>query len=103
MTRRERPNPVTLGDIEARMARILQARGQVSDDDAVYALQRLDKLKDERLRSIFVKTLGWSLEEHAELEHFVAIALRVMNKTNPSRLREAAQAVEIRYLMERQT
>jgi len=47
--------------------------------------------------------IGWGDEERAEIETFVAIAIEVMKKTNVSKLREAAQTVELRYLMKETT
>jgi len=43
--------------------------------------------------------IGWGDDERAELETFCAIALEVMKQASPSKLREAALRVELRFLM----
>jgi hypothetical protein len=50
------------------------------------------------MQSAVAGLIGWGDEERAEIETFVAIAIEVMKKTNVSKLREAAQTVELRYL-----
>lgn len=41
-------------------------------------------------------------DQMAEVETFIAIALRVMSKTNPSKLRDAAMTVEIQHMLKQQ-
>lgn len=41
-------------------------------------------------------------DQMAEVETFIAIALRVMAKTNPSKIRDVAMTVNIQYLMKKQ-
>jgi hypothetical protein len=80
------------------MAELLQQRAALPREDLEYLVERVAKLKDERMQSAIAGLIGWGDEERAELETFVAIALEVMKKTNVSKLREAAQVVELRYL-----
>jgi hypothetical protein len=102
MSRRQRNNghigAMTFEDLDKRLTEILQMRGRPSDEDLTYTLERLDKLKDERMKATFIEAIGWGDEERAELETFVAIALHVLKKTNPSKIRDAARIVELRYL-----
>lgn len=89
----------SLDHITLRLREILQMRGRPSQDDLAYALERLDKLRDERLKAIFIEAIGWGDEERSELETFVAIAIEVMKDTNPSKIRDAAIKVELRDLL----
>lgn len=41
-------------------------------------------------------------DQVAEIETFMAIALRVIAKSNPSKVRDVAMTVEIQYLMKKQ-
>lgn len=77
----------------------LQGRGNLSQEDLEYLVTKAEALKDERMKSCIAQLLGWGDDERAELETFCAIALEVMRVTPPSRLRDAARKVEIRYLM----
>jgi len=80
------------------MAELLQQRAAIPREDLEYLAERVAKLKDERMQSAVAGLIGWGDEERAEVETFVAIAIEVMKKTNVSKLREAAQTVELRYL-----
>ena len=82
-----------------RCREILQERSALVEDDLEYVVESIVKLKDERLKQCVATLIGWGDEDRAELETFCAIALEVMRKTPPSRLREAARLVEIRYLI----
>ena len=62
-------------------------------------MERVAKLKDERLQAAIAGLIGWGDDERAEIETFVAIAIEVMKRTNVSKIREAAQVVELRYLV----
>lgn len=88
----------TINEVAARMRELVQLRGGLPREDLEYVVTAASKLKDERLRSCIAHLIGWGDDERAELETFVAIAIEVMRKTNPSRLREAARIVELRYL-----
>lgn len=80
------------------MTDLLQQRAAIPREDLEYLVERVAKLKDERMQSAIAGLIGWGDEERAEIETFVAIAIEVMKKTNVSKLREAAQTVELRYL-----
>lgn len=82
-----------------RMQEIVQFRGNVERDDLEYLVDRVEKMKDDRLRSIIAQLVGWGDDERAELETFIAIAVEVMKSASPSRLREAARTVELRYFV----
>lgn len=82
-----------------RCRELLQERNNLSRGDLEYVAESIVKLKDERLKECVATLIGWGDEDRAELETFCAIALEVMRKSPPSRLREAARLVEIRYLL----
>ena len=77
----------------------LRGRGNLSLDDLEYLVIKTQALKDERMKDSIVQLIGWGDDERAEVETFCAIALEVMRTTPPSRLRAAAQLVEIKFLM----
>lgn len=80
------------------MLELLQQRSSIPRDDLEYLVERAAKLKDERMQSAIAGLIGWGDDERAEIETFVAIAIEVMKRTNVSKLRDAAQIVELRYL-----
>jgi hypothetical protein len=99
MTRRERmPSDLPI-EMAARMIELVQMRANVPHEDLEYLVERIDKLKDERLKSCVAALIGWGDEERAELETFIAVALEIMKKTNPSKLRDDARVVELRSLL----
>lgn len=81
------------------MRELLQQRASVSREELEYLVERAAKLKDERLQTAIAGLIGWGDEERAEIETFVAIAIEVMKQTNVSKIREASQKVELRYLI----
>jgi hypothetical protein len=81
-----------------RMKEIIQNRAALNRDDLEYLVERVAKLKDERLQQCVAELIGWGDDERAELETFVAIAIEVMKRTNISKLRECARIVELRFL-----
>lgn len=95
--RRIRPDASFVVQQTARMTELLQQRSAIPREDLEYLVERTAKLKDERLQSAIAGLIGWGDEERAEIETFVAVALEVMKRTNVSKLREAAQTVELRY------
>jgi hypothetical protein len=99
MTRRERMPSCLPNEMAARMIELVQMRANVPHEDLEYLVERIDKLKDERLKSCVAALIGWGDEERAEIETFIAVAIEIMKKTNPSKLRDAARVVELRYLM----
>lgn len=80
--------------------KILRGRGNLSREDLEYLVTKVSALKDERLKSCVAELLAWGDDERAELETFVAIAIEVMKRSTPSKLREAARVVELRYLID---
>lgn len=100
MTRRERMPAFLPGEIASRMHVLLRQRAALQRDDLQYVVERIDKLKDERLKACVAELIGWGDDERAEIETFVAIAIQVIKGTNPSRVREAARLVELRYLVQ---
>lgn len=92
--------PAELPSVMAvRMTELVQMRANIPREDLEYLVERIDKLKDERLKSCVANLIGWGDDERAELETFIAVAIEVMKKTNPSKLRDAARIVHLRYLM----
>lgn len=83
----------------AQIRQHLQGRANLSREDLEYTVEKAAQLKDERLATCIATLIGWGDDERAEVETFCAIALEVMRQTPPSRLREAARLVELRYLM----
>jgi hypothetical protein len=81
-----------------RMKEIIQNRAALNRDDLEYVVERVAKLKDERLQQCFAELIGWGDDERAELETFIAVAIEVMKRTNVSKLRECARIVELRFL-----
>ena len=97
--RRIRPDGDFVASQAERMRALLQQRAAIPREELEYLVERVAKLKDDRLQAAVAGLIGWGDEERAELETFVAIALEVMKRTNVSKLREAAQTVELRYLV----
>lgn len=80
-----------------RCRELLHERSALPEDDLGYVVQTVDKLKDQRLKECIAELIGWGTDDRAELETFCAIALEVMKDSSPSRLRNAALKVELRY------
>jgi hypothetical protein len=80
-----------------RMTELLQMRAALPEDDLAYLVEKLDRMKDERLKACVAALIGWGDDERAEVETFVAIALEVMKRTNVGKLRECARIVELKY------
>lgn len=99
MTKRERMPSILPDEVANRMTEIVQMRANVPREDLEYLVERIDKLKDERLKSCVAALIGWGDDERAELETFVAVSIEIMKKTNPSKVREAARIVHLRCLL----
>lgn len=82
-----------------RCQELLHERGTIPRDDLEYIAEQASKFKNERLKQCIAGLIGWGDDDRAELETFCAIALEVMKEASPSRLREAALRVELRYLL----
>lgn len=80
----------------------LQERANLTQQELEYTVEKVAALKDERLQQNIATLIGWGDDERAEVETFCAIALEVMRNTPPSRLRECARLVELRFLMKEQ-
>lgn len=98
MIKRSRPDANFVVQQAERMTELLQQRAAIPREDLEYLVEHVAKLKDERLQSAVAGLIGWGDDERAEIETFVAISIEIMKKTNVSKLREAAQTVELRYL-----
>jgi hypothetical protein len=82
-----------------RMRELLQMRAALPEDDMSYLVEKVERMKDERLKSCVAALIGWGDDERAEVETFVAIAIEVMKRTNIGKLRECARIVEMKYYM----
>jgi len=82
-----------------RCRELLHERATLPREDLEYLVEQASKFKNERLRECIAGLIGWGDEERAELETFCAIALEVMKQASPSKLREAALRVELRFLL----
>ena len=76
---------------------LVQCKGNLEQDDLEYLMQTAVKLKDERLKSCIAELVGWGDEERAELETLLALGFEAMKLCSPSRLREAAMRVSLKY------
>lgn len=102
MTQRLRPDGAFVAQQADRMRELLQQRKNLPREDLEYLVERVAKLKDDRLQACVAELIGWGDDERAEIETFVAIAVEVMKRTTVSKLREAARIVELRYLLKDQ-
>ena len=99
MTQRERMPASLPAEMSARMTEIIQQRASLPREDLEYVVEAVAKLKDERLKACVAELIGWGDDDRAELETFIAVAIEVMRKTNPSKLRDAARVVELRHIL----
>lgn len=76
---------------------LLQGRGNLSAEDLEYVALAAARLKDERLKACIGELIGWGSDERARLETQIAIGIECMRRCAPSKFREAAQVVELRY------
>jgi len=82
-----------------RMTYLLRQRASVPREDLEYLVERVSKLKDTRMQMVIAELIGWSDDDRAELETFVAISVELMKTTSVSKLRSATRTVELRYLV----
>lgn len=80
-----------------RCNELLQDRRNLQRDDLEYLVEKAASLKDERFKACIAELIGWGDKQRAELETFCAIALETMKLSSPSKLRDAAMKVELRY------
>lgn len=86
----------------SRCRMLLQERNNLNREDLEYVIHKVENMKDERLKQCIATLIGWGDDERSELETFCAISLRVMTNVNPSRIREAAKTVELKYHLHRE-
>lgn len=96
---RTKPDSGFVAQQAVRMRELLHQRAALPREDLEYVVDRVSKLKDQRLQECIAELIGWSDDDRAELETFIAIALEVMKRTNVSKLRECARIVELRYYL----
>lgn len=82
-----------------RMTELLQMKAALPQEDLEYLVEKLDRMKDERLKACVAALIGWGDDERAEVETFVAIAIEVMRRTNVGKLRECARIVEMKFYL----
>ena len=86
----------------AKCKQLLQDRANLDRDDFEYVVGKVSVMKDARLQGCITELIGWGDVERVELETFCAIAIELMKDATPSRVREAARRVELRYLLREQ-
>ncbi len=85
-----------------RSTAIVRGRGNLSREDLEYLAGAASKLKDKRLQECIAELIGWGDEERSELETLLAIGFEAMKLCSPSRLREAAMQVSLKYYMKKE-
>lgn len=80
-----------------RATELVQMKGNLSQEDLEYVIETADKLKDQRLKNCIVDLIGWGDDERAELETLLALGFEAMKLCTPSKLRDAATKVSIKY------
>lgn len=83
--------------VTADLKDALQGRGNLSRDDLEYVAQKIALLRDERLKQCIAELIGWGDDQRARLETSAAIGIECMKLCTPSKLREAARRVELKY------
>ena len=78
---------------------LVQCKGNLGRDDLEYLMVAASKLKDERLKQCIAELVGWGDEERAELETLLALGFEAMKLCSPSRMREAAMRVSLKYYL----
>ena len=78
----------------------LRLKGCLDDDDMSYLIDKMQAMKDERLKGIITNLIGWGDDERATIETFSAIALEVMKKAPSDVILQCANTVEFRYLVD---
>lgn len=85
-----------------RSTAVMRGRGNLSREDLEYVAQAAEKLKDKRLQECIAELVGWGDDERSELETLLAIGFEAMKLCSPSRLREAAMRVSLKYYMKKE-
>lgn len=85
-----------------RSTAITRGRGNLSREDLEYLVETASKLKDKRMQECVAELIGWGDDERSELETLLAIGFEAMKLCSPSRLREAAMRVSLKYYMKKE-
>jgi hypothetical protein len=85
-----------------RSTAVMRGRGNLTRDDLEYLAQATEKLKDQRLKQCIAELIGWGDDERSELETLLALGFEAMKLCSPSRLREAAMRVSLKYYMKKE-
>ena len=85
-----------------RSTAIMRSRGNLSREDLEYLAESASKMKDKRLQECIAELIGWGDDERSELETLLAIGFEAMKLCSPSRLREAAMRVSLKYYMKKE-
>ena len=85
-----------------RSTAVMRGRGNLSREDLEYVAQAAEKLKDRRLQECIAELIGWGDDERSELETLLALGFEAMKLCSPSRLREAAMRVSLKYYMKKE-
>lgn len=85
-----------------RSTAVMRGRGNLSREDLEYVAQVAEKLKDKRLQECIAELIGWGDDERSELETLLALGFEAMKLCSPSRLREAAMRVSLKYYMKKE-
>jgi len=85
-----------------RSTAIMRGRGNLSRDDLEYLAETAAKLKDKRMQECIAEMIGWGDDERSELETLLAMGFEAMKLCSPSRLREAAMRVSLKYYMKKE-
>ena len=85
-----------------RSTAVMRGRGNLSREDLEYVAQAAGKLKDKRLQECIAELIGWGDDERSELETLLALGFEAMKLCSPSRLREAAMRVSLKYYVKKE-
>ncbi len=85
-----------------RSTAVMRGRGNLSREDLEYVAQAAEKLKDKHLQECIAELIGWGDDERSELETLLALGFEAMKLCSPSRLREAAMRVSLKYYMKKE-
>jgi hypothetical protein len=81
---------------------IMRGRGNIERSDLEYLVETSAKLKDKRMQECIAELIGWGDDERSELETLLALGFEAMKLCSPSRLREAAMRVSLKYYMKKE-
>lgn len=90
---------VLIKHYSVRATWLVHCKGNLDRSELEYLIEVGSKLKDQRLKDCIVGLVGWGDDERAELETLLALGFEAMRLCSPSRLREAATRVGLKYYM----